>query len=88
MTSNLATEKWGEGHSEVAVLVHGSFSTDPASTWLKQHELSEHYCLVMPSRSGYDNSHMYGTHDTLEEDVQGVIELLGGGSRVVGVSYG
>lgn len=84
-SSSLHLRIWGEG--ERIVLLHGSNVADPGRTWGEQRDLSARYQLVIPDRRGHGESPDYVGHG-FEVGVADVLELLGDGAHLAGVSYG
>ncbi|MBW4565589.1 MAG: alpha/beta hydrolase [Mojavia pulchra JT2-VF2] len=82
---NLYVRVWGKG--EAAVLVHGSNTANPESTWLQQRDLAERYKLVIPDRRGYGASAPI-EQKGFEDNIQDILTVLGTGAHLVGSSYG
>lgn len=82
---NLYVRVWGTG--EAVVLVHGSNTANPESTWLQQRDFAERYQLLIPDRRGYGASPPI-ERKGFEDNVQDILALLGTGAHLVGSSYG
>lgn len=87
--TDLHVTVWGEG--EPVVMVHGSFTADPASDdWIEQRPLSDRYQMIMPSRRGYFQSPP-AEQGNFEVDADDIAQLLSGienGAHLVAHSYG
>lgn len=84
-SESLYVRVWGKG--EPTVLVHGSNTANPESTWSQQRDLAERYRLLIPDRRGYGASPQISRQD-FQDNVQDVLALLGTGAHLVGSSYG
>ncbi|HYF76385.1 MAG TPA: alpha/beta hydrolase [Symbiobacteriaceae bacterium] len=82
---DLHVRTWGEG--ERVVLLHGAHVADPGRTWGEQRELANRYQLVIPDRRGHGESPDY-VGPGFEATIADVLELLGEGAHLAGLSYG
>jgi pimeloyl-ACP methyl ester carboxylesterase len=83
---NLNARLWGT-KGEVVVLIHGSNTANPESTWFHQCDFAEHYQLLVPDRRGYGASPPI-ERKGFEDNVQDILALVGTGAHLVGSSYG
>ena len=84
--TNLNVRLWGT-KGEAVVLIHGNNEANSEYTWLHQHDLAEHYHLLVPDRRGYGASTPI-ERKGFEDNVQDILALIGTGAHLVGSSYG
>ncbi len=84
-TIGIYFKSWGKG--EKVVLIHGSNTAFPESTWFQQATLAQHYQLLIPHRRGYGASPLIQS-EGFEDNVQDILYLLENGAHLVGSSYG
>ena len=82
--ADLDVERIGSGPT--VMLVHGSI-VDAHRTWRRQLELAERWRLVIPNRPGFGASRPLPRGD-FDLEAPAIAELLGGGTHLVGHSYG
>jgi len=84
--NDLYVHIWGKG--ERIVFIHGGGIEDSGMIWSKQHDLANHYQLIVPDRRGYGRSPRREHQWTFENDVEDMLPLLGGRAHLVGSSVG
>jgi pimeloyl-ACP methyl ester carboxylesterase len=73
------------GSGPSVVLIHGGVG--PELTWERQHQLSERWTLLIPTRRGFPGSAPADRQD-FERDAHDLSPLLSEGAHLVGFSYG
>src|SRR5260221_2034330 len=84
-SSTLYVKQWGSSGPKI-VFVHGG-GPNGAANFQQQKPLMERWTLLLPDRMGYGKTPANGRRD-FEKDAPLISDLLGGGSHLVGHSYG
>jgi pimeloyl-ACP methyl ester carboxylesterase len=84
VAADLVVERIGTGPP--VLLVHGSI-VDASRTWRAQRSLADQWALTIPNRPGFAGSTALARGD-FDLEAPLFAELLGGGSHLIGHSYG